>query len=483
MPKIPLTEVGATGLRMWAGRPQERYLSNLQGPAGIQIFARMLRKEPACFTANRLVELTAMQSVWTVTPASDSPQDREAAQFLTECIHDMSHGWERTVFDSLSAMWYGFSLQEIVWKRRNGRKNDGSTSAYDDGRVGIRKLALRRQETIEEWVRDDTGGVQGVVQIDDEYQRVEIPIEKLLHFVVIPDRGNPEGLAMGEVAYKVYHMLENFEIIEGIGAERTFVGLPVFTYQQPPTDDVRADVESLGQDLAVNEKAYVAIPGPVVSFDLVSVTNANAADLRNKINQLRWEILSLVFGSFIRLGVGDAASRALSESLSDAFTRGIDALLANIAEVYNQHLVPRLFDYNPEFEISEYPRLQPSEVTHLPLFVMQYLEGIMAWLSGTQPEDNLWLREILGMPAVPLSAQPQKMPQTKEQPDEDSPDEEGEDDQNGEDDQEDADMMSYWVQDATGNGQLPATELELIAKALLEFSKASQALRKATQED
>lgn len=466
---INMNEVGSTGLSHWAGRVQERYLANLQGPAGIQKFATMLRKEPACFTADWLVRNTAAQSVWNVVPASNSAQDRAAAEFVEQCMGDMSHSLAVAVDDAMTAQWFGFSILEIVWKRRQGRsQTNRASSAYDDGLIGVRKLAIRRQETIASWIFDDNGGVQGVVQTDSEYKEREIPIEKLLHFVVIHDRANPEGLALAEVAYKSWHMLENFEIIDGIGAERSHVGLPVFTWQSPPNETDRAAIEALGQGLVVNEQAYVALPGPLVKFDLVSITNTNADALRARINQLRWELTGLVFGNYIRLGTTDTGNRALSETLADAFTKGVDAVLENIAEVFNQHLIPRLFAYNPSFTVEQYPRMQPSKVHKLPLFVLQYLDGVQNWLLAAPDEDNLWLREILGMPNVVLRPEPPELvapPEPEDtteddEPAEDTPEDDAEDADEGE---SDADMMertaaefakaaSYFEKLVTANG-------------------------------
>ena len=161
-------EKGYTGVSQWNGRPTERYLSSLHGPAGIAKFAEMLRKEPACFTADRLVRLTAQQATWTVVPASDSAEDKKAAEFLEQCVHDMSHSLDVAIDNAMTAQWFGFSVLEICWKRRAGRKvpKSQASSAFDDGLVGVRKLAMRRQETVDRWLFDNWGGVQGIVQIE-----------------------------------------------------------------------------------------------------------------------------------------------------------------------------------------------------------------------------------------------------------------------------------------------------------------------------
>lgn len=462
-PTTTWTERGWVGVTEWNGRPAERYLASLQGPAGVAKFAEMLRKEPACFTADRLVRLTAEQAKWTVVPASPRSEDKRAAEFVEECMDDMSHSLTVAIDNAMTAQWYGFSVLEIVWKRRMGRNvpPPQASSAFDDGLVGVRKLAMRRQETIDKWLFDKNGGIQGVVQLDDAGREIPIPIEKLLHFVVIPDRGNPEGMAVGEVAYKVYHMLENFEIIDGIGAERAHIGLPVIKWLQAPKEEDKLAAIEMAQNLVVNEQQYVMLPGNMAEFELVSITNTNADALRARINQLRWEIVGIVFGNYIRLGTTDTGNRALSETLADAFTKGVDAMLnTGVAEVLNHHLIPRLFANNPQFGLSVYPKLQPSRIHTLPLFVLQYLDAMQSWLLNAPNEDNLWLREMLGMPYLPLKpkepAQPvqQDAPPQVNEPAEEAPD----------------------VPDAEAGTVVDSREVALLAQVAEQFVRAGELL-------
>jgi hypothetical protein len=384
----------------------------------------------------------------------------------------MSHSLTVAIDHAMTAQWFGFSLLEIVWKRRMGRKvgKSQASSAFDDGLVGVRKMAMRRQETIDKWLFDKNGGIQGVVQLDDMGQEIAIPIEKLLHFVVISDRGSPEGMAVGEVAYKVYHMLENFEIIDGIGAERAHIGLPVIKWLQVPKEEDKLAAIEMAQNLVVNEQQYVMLPGNMADFELVSITNTNADALRARINQLRWEIVGIVFGNYIRLGTTDTGNRALSETLADAFTKGVDAMLnTGVAEVLNHHLIPRLFANNPQFDLAVYPKLQPSRIHKLPLFVLQYLEAMQSWLLASPTEDNLWLREMLGMPYVALRPKEPPQPEPPAPPaQEKAPDEEETDDDAADEDaDEDAEARQVVVD---------GREVELLAQVAEQFVRAGELL-------
>ena len=161
-----------------------------------------------------------------------------------------------------------------------------------------------------------------------------------------------------------------------------------------------------GEGLVANEKQYVELPGPLVTFDLKTVTNTNAGELRALIDQLRWEIMSLVAMTFMRLGSTRSGSRALSDPLIDSYNRGVDASLDGIAETINRHLVPRLFAANASAFKGRtgYPKMVHTSVAKIPMEIIAYLDKVQAFLAAAGPEDNLWIRKIMDMPDVEVVA-------------------------------------------------------------------------------
>ena len=70
-----------------------------------------------------------------------TPQIKKAAEFVESCLHDMDMPWTDVVGEILSCLTYGWSLHEIVYKRRMGRKRDPRLeSKFDDGLIGWQKL-------------------------------------------------------------------------------------------------------------------------------------------------------------------------------------------------------------------------------------------------------------------------------------------------------------------------------------------------------
>jgi hypothetical protein len=412
-------ELGTAGVPTFAGRVEERYMTDLRGPAGVEKMATILRKEPSAFTANRIVYLTAMQADWTAAPATASPEDRKAADFLDSVLKDMSHTFTQAVKSALSAQAFGFADLEIVWKRRQGKdvKGDQAQSEYADGLVGIRKLAIRRQETVDHWEIDENGGYQEMVQIDPSTGRqIPIPIDKLLHFIGGDDRGSWEGLGWLEASYGLWHQIENLTIIDGVGWQRSVVGVPTFKYVTVPDDADIAAVKDMGMGLAANRKQYVTIPASV-DFSLTTVANPNSGALLDRVNQLRWEILSLACATFIRLGSTGASSKALANPLVDFFSEGIDAALDDIEDVLNRHLVPRLFAANAgQFSLQNgLPKIAHSKVTKPPMEVIQLLNSLLEYMMNAPEEDATWIRNTLGLPNISSEKQKQWREEAKKQ--------------------------------------------------------------------
>lgn len=398
------SSIGVTGVQEYAGILSDRYAETLRGQAGIQKMARVLRREPAAFTSWNMVLLASASARWSVTPAADSKADQDCADFVQSNLDDMSHSWQDAVRFAMSAWPFGFADHEIVWKKRLGQNpgRDLPTSKWDDGLVGVRKLAPRRQETIYQWVNDEHGGKQAMIQQDPTTGKnlPEIPIEKLLHYVGGDERGSWEGLGWLEPAYWLAYLAEQLEQIGGATAQRGGTGLPVFKFLAPPDTTTQSTVDEIGEGLTASELQYVKLPGPMVEFDLKTVSLSNLGDIRGWIDQLRWEIAALVAATFVRLGSTERGTQSLGGTMYDAFTLGIDGCLDGVTDVWNRYLIPRLLANNPgEFQsISDHPRITHSKITTLPPATAQWLKNVSEFMGAAAPEDVEWVRAFMGMP-------------------------------------------------------------------------------------
>lgn len=399
-------EVGTIGAPMVDGVSEGRRVE-LRGPEGITKMATALKLEPALFTVNNAITLSALRAKWKATPATDKPQDRRAAEYLETILDDMVVEFDKVMRFILSGVAFGYADTFVVLKRRQGRKPRRGTaeSRHDDDFVGVHKLAIRRQETIIKWKRDPAGDVIGMVQNDPETGRdfPPVPIEQFLHFSFGNDRGDWEGQGWLEPAYKPYRMIAELEQIYGIGQQRAHVGLPIFEYEHAqPEQSVQDRVIAIGRNLMVNHQQFVALPKPLVTMRLETVSNSGSGELREQIKQLRWELSAMVLLTFLRLGNSDTGARSLADPLMELFRSSIDSYNNTIASVFNRHLVSRLMRANPEIgeRVTDYPQFTPTSVTDIPLQVLTYLGQISSFLSTAQAPDANWLRNSLGMEPI-----------------------------------------------------------------------------------
>lgn len=363
----PLDELGVSGLRRTGKRGLviEEFLGELSGERGRRMYREMRDNDPVVGAMMFAIEMLARNVDWRV-----KGEDKQQVEFVEECLDDMSHTWEDFITEALSMLTYGFAWHEIVYKRRQGENRDASkNSRFSDGKIGWRKLPIRSQDSLLEWMWDDEGGVQFFVQSAPPlYQRVEIPIERSLLFRVGLHKANPEGRSLLRNAYKSYYFKKRIEEIEAIGVERDLAGLPViYRTKEIATlyDNVLKDIlknihrdeqEGLLLPLAFDDKG-----NKLLTFELLSASGKRQLDVGGIIDRYNRSIAMTVLADFILLGSNAAGSYALATSKTAMFARGLGAVLKSIASVMNRVAIPRLLRVNG-WDTQKAPQLVPGKI-------------------------------------------------------------------------------------------------------------------------
>ncbi|GAF72168.1 unnamed protein product, partial [marine sediment metagenome] len=300
------------------------------------------------------------------THVDSDPSGNEAAEFVYSNLHDMSQSWQSFISSVCSMFQYGWEYNEICWKKRSGRDAD-PPSQYNDGRIGIRKLPERGQNTLLNWEFDETGGIQGMWQTNPKtFKPTFIPIQKALLFRTQERKGNPEGQSLLAPAYTSYYRLDHIKTFEGVGIERDLGGtammkVPIDVFTDSDKSDVLQQCKNLVANARNDEMSGIVTPydqdNPLAyEFTLLSSPGTRQYDTTEIINRYKNEIASVVLADFINLGHETFGSFALGKSKKDIFEIAILGFLNNIASVLNAYLVPRILALNPEFSgLKEYP--------------------------------------------------------------------------------------------------------------------------------
>jgi len=311
------------------------------------------------------IEMVCRRVSWRIEPNPNFVDDADAikyAQFVDECLHDMSSDWEETLSEVLTFLTYGFAPLNVVYKMRTGWKEDGSRSTYNDGLIGWRKWSLRAQETVDSWKFDENGGVEGLVQVaPPDYKRYDIPIESLLLFRTTARKGNPEGRSILRGGYRAFVYKTRIEKIEGIGIERDLAGLPVawvppeILSGEATSDDVqiRTAITEIVTNIRRDEQEGIIFP---LSYDengnkqyeltLLSTGGTRQFNTDAIINRYHQLIAMTVLADFILLGHESVGSFALASSKTNLFSYALGSFLDMIAGIINRHAITRLVQVN-----------------------------------------------------------------------------------------------------------------------------------------
>jgi hypothetical protein len=305
-----------------------------------------------------------------VRPANDTSQAQREAAFVKSVLDDMDHTLDDHISEALSSLSYGFAWFEVVYKRREGpnQRDDKKRSKASDGRMGIRKIAIRSPWTINRFeVNKQTGDVLGIYQDGSGYNSSNfIPTRKSLYYKTTSLNGDPAGRSILRNAYTSYEYLNNLQSIEAIAVERELAGIPV---ARIPAEYLSGDatavqstfvstLQGILRDVKFNEQGYIILPSDtypdkdgsptphrLVDMELMSSSGTRNIDIDPVVKRYQHDIARSVLSEFLMLG-SQGGSYALSKSKTDLFLRALESYIQAIVDVLNKQLVERLWELN-----------------------------------------------------------------------------------------------------------------------------------------
>ena len=416
----PYEEVGYSGLRQISGFLQEEFIQDLRGQKGARIYREMVDNSADIGAFLQLVKRLLQQVTWRFEPVSGSAKSQEQAEWLDNSLEDMEHSWSETISEIASMLTYGYAPMEVTMKVRRGWSRDITRrSKFDDGLIGWRKIALRAQDSVWQWLYDDESReLIGLVQMPPPiYSRVEIPMDKILNFRMDVERDNPEGRSILRSAYQDYYLAKRLTAIAAIGAERNLAGIPVMYI---PAEYMRSDASAVEravytrarqivENLRVDEQSGIVMPmqydldtnQQMYKLELLSVGGGGkgSVDVDAMIKRHQTNMLRAVLADWMMLGTGDTGSWSLSSDRTDQFGVVLGGIMDIICGVMNRQAVPALAQLNG-WDLEELPQLRHGDVESPDLeklgnFIQKTI-GAGAIVADNELED--YLREAAHLP-------------------------------------------------------------------------------------
>jgi hypothetical protein len=420
-----MREIGSTGLRIFGNQISEEFLKQLAGLKGIKVYAEMRDNDPTIGAIFFVIEKLLRRVKWKSTPASNEAFAVEAADFLTECMGDMEHSWEDMISEILSMLTFGFAPLETVYKVRGGVKesNPSYHSKFNDGKIGWRKLPLRAQETIWQWIFDTDpnsntyGDLVAIEQLPPIGTKVKIPMDKVLLFRTQSYKNSPMGRSILRNSYRSWLFKKRIEEIEGIGIERDLAGLvvikvPASLLAEDATPEEKAtllSLKALATNIRRDEQEGVIFPlvydadgNELYKLELLSTGGQRQFDTSQIVDRYDKRIAMTVVADFIFLGQSKVGSFALSSDKTDLFAISLGAWLDGIASVFNKKAIPQLMMVN-DIEPEYWPTLVPGDIekAEMSKFIdaIYKLVGVGALIPDKTVETKI--REVLDIPSDP----------------------------------------------------------------------------------
>jgi phage gp29-like protein len=229
-------------------------------------------------------------------------------------------------------------------------------------------------------------------------------------------KNNPEGRSLLRTAYRPWYFKRRIEEIEAIGIERDLAGLPV-AYVPPEylsstaTADQQAvlsAIQSIVQNVKRNEQEGIVFPqvynengNKLFDITLLSTGGSRQFDTDKVISRYDQRIAMSVLSDFILLGYERVGSFSLGSSKIDLWTMAVDAICKSIAEVINQHAIPRLLTLNG-MKLQKTPEITYSEVSHVELAEIADYVSKLVTAGVITPDANTeaYLRGLAGLPVI-----------------------------------------------------------------------------------
>jgi hypothetical protein len=349
----------------------DEFLPELRGKKAIRKYREMRDNDSTIGAVMYATEQVLRDVDLKVMPANDSAEAKKEAEFVESVLDDMDHTLDDHIAESLSNLSYGFAWFEVIYKRRNGptERSDKRRSKYSDGRMGVRKIAIRAPWTISRFdVDQQTGDVKGIYQDGSSYNNSNyIPTRKSLYYRTTTINGDPAGRSILRNAYTSYEYVNNLQSIEAIAVERELAGIPV---ARIPAEYLSGDatasqsgfvnnLQSILRDVKFNEQGYIILPSDtypdkdgaptnqkLVDVELMSSSGSRNIDIDPIVRRYQHDIARSVLSEFLMLGGGNTGSYALSKSKTDLFLRALESYIQAIVDVLNKQLVERLWELN-----------------------------------------------------------------------------------------------------------------------------------------
>ena len=383
----------------------DNYMTQLMSPQnpdalvskkGLKIFDTM-RIDDQVHAALRIKKMAVMGPGWEVLPADESAGAKEAAYFVKYCLNDVDGSFEYDLEEVLTALDYGYSVSELVWKKR------------DDGRIGLKTIKTRKPHNFD-FKTDPHGNIlpNGLIQ-EVQGKELTYPTDRFIIYTHQPEFDNKYGRSDLVGAHRAWWVKDNLWKMWAILLERHAEPLVDVSYTEDATPAEISALEDVVKNLSARK---YAIHGDVFTVDLkvsdLRGANAFEAAIQNANLAITRSLLIPKHLGISESGeIGTLAQAKQNFELFLMIVRGIRQDVER--RVMADRVVRELVDFNFS-KGTPYPVWRFKPITNeeaLDLFTL-WKELVGAGAVEASDSDEEYIRSIMQMPpkGEPLNLKP-----------------------------------------------------------------------------
>lgn len=398
----------------WQNWDENERVPELQWPNSVDVYRRMMSEDGRISSVIEAITLPILRTDWRIdrNGASDEVVDFVATELglpidgITATSNPRTRGrfsWAEHLQAALQMLSLGHSFFEQIYR------------FGDDGRVHLRKLAPRPQETILRVNVALDGGLESIEQDPPAYSSgmifgpgpVKIPVSNLVAYVRMRRSGVWTGASILRPAYKHWLLKDEFMRLQAATARRNGMGVPVATAANPDDPNEVKKMKALASGFKGGAQSGVGLANGQ-TLELLGV-QGNLPDMQQAIEYHDKQIALAGLAHFLNLDKG--GSYSLASVLNDTFVQSVQSVAEQIRDVANAHIVEDLVDLNFGRDVAS-PRIvfdpigSRQDPTAAALAMLRQ--------AGLLDDDDVIkaaVRQKFGIPLAPAASQSEEVPQ------------------------------------------------------------------------
>jgi len=401
LPKPELDEISSSKSAIYAEYDITPYNPDtLVGRKGIAIYDS-LRLDDQVKAVLSTKKVARLSTPWKIVPYSNSEQDRMIADFIQWNFHQMNGTIESDLFEIMSALDYGFSITEIVWKIIENKRYKG--------KIGLKALKTRKPHNFE-LKTDGFDNLEYILQ-KAATENKKLDPGKFIVYSYQKEFDNWYGTSDLRAVYRNIFSKDVLIKFWNIWLERFPSPIILGFYPQGTPKTVRDNLLNMLKRVQIATAAVIPDNLEVDIKENASTGHdvfLQAIEFHNK-SISRGILVPDLIGFTETTGPG---SYALGKKHFDVFLLILDRLGKEIEEpILLEQLIKRMVDYN--WRVEGYPEFKWDTLSEENVEAKAKILTMLVAAKLIDPSEE-WVRSYLGLPSSSpfITKPPEKKPDT-----------------------------------------------------------------------